>query len=626
MPEWKTYKGQNPWALEKQGNKFGYVNNPNFHSPASEDHNPCGYWSKGTRPRTADYSRTVWYVDGAAVIAKVLEVGDGKDFKTFGEACSEASTIPGSVLLLVFPGSYESGGIISGSNRTVYVRGMGASPLDVEFLNCCPQVSGAGHNLFLENVYIHYTTGAGFTSIQFSTSMGNLDLNKVQITDPNVPVEYTPFLAGLTWTGNLTASYTTLTATWNWELVFFQFDPSRISFNKVSYVGGYWGESSCAVQFATYNQAVEDCGALYGSFRITEEIKTETLSLTPLWPSTRWQTFDKNLYPWIVVPPTSLKYNEGDKIAIAPQVSGGSPIWDMEHNGNNVTDLHDPCKYWYNGDWYSAWLITKLCESINIAYTKATMLVDTHQTLSLEDSNGNAITADIVVWFLTGVGSLTGEVGSSVIYNAPSTVTEEAHTATIEAWCNGVIRDTLTILIATGKILYTTPQQPPGTTQDITVENPNCEYTWELIGGGSLSVVNGVVKYTAPTSNPNCENNATINMLCDGVIVDSIQIAINVSMSTAVAYRDQLGFGSLPEGGGYVCGGSQFYAAKWGGCCSFHYLCNGTIQTTRAHLLCSCSGCPLDMAHEVCDPCPEGVLDLRTELMKLQGCCPAQLM
>lgn len=305
------------------------------------------YFTKAYETSLSSFTeKTVWSVDGAAVAVKALEVGDGKDFETFGEACSEASTIPGSVLLLVFPGSYESGGIISGSNRTVYVRGMGASPLDVEFLNCCPQVSGAGHNLFLENIYIHYTTGAGFTSIQFSSSMGNLDLNKVQITDPNVPVEYTPFLAGLTWAGNLTASYTTLTATWNWELVFFQFDPSKISFNKVSYVGGYWGESSCAVQFATYNPAVSDCGALFGSFRITEEIDTETLSLTPLWPSTRWQTFDKDLYPWIVRPITSLRYNEGDKIAIAPQVSGGSPVWDMEHNGIPVTGKHDSCKYW----------------------------------------------------------------------------------------------------------------------------------------------------------------------------------------------------------------------------------------------------------------------------------------
>lgn len=577
MPEWKIYKGQNPWALEKQGNKFGYVNNPNFHSPASEDHNPCGYWSKGTRPRTADYSRTVWYVDGAEVIAKVLEVGDDKEFKTFGEACSEASTIPGSVLLLVFPGSYESGGIISGSNRTVYVRGMGASPLDVEFLNCCPQVSGAGHNLFLENVYIHYTTGAGFTSIQFSTSMGNLDLNKVQITDPNVPVEYTPFLAGLTWTGNLTASYTTLTATWNWELVFFQFDPSKISFSKVSYVGGYWGESSCAAQFATYNPAVEDCGALYGSFRITEEIKTETLSLTPLWPLTRWQTFDKDLYPWIVRPITSLSYNEGDKIALSPRMFGGSPIWDMEHYGNAITEIHDPCKYWTKGDY---------CPCLST-------------------------------------------------------------------------------------ILYTTLQMSTSQTQTLTVSEIDADdrcFTWHVNFGTLNKYTGRTVIYTAPSSNPNCANNATIRLFCYGNEIDSIQIAVSAN-TTGVAYYATVclseGSCTNPVWDGrqwntvfktavvaiyqYTCKGvgsrSGVYCGVGGGTCAsvgVPISCSDCLKSKTVKTYCSptytqtnrlnCEGMALECTGLCILGIPEGSLtlgepfDTRTPAMKAAGCCPAALM
>ena len=651
MPEWKTYKGQSPWALEQQGNKFGYVNNPNFHFPATEDHVPCGYWSKGTRPSTVDYAKTVWYVDGSAVMMAVLEVGAEKEYETLGDACLKASSISGAVLLLVFPGSYESGGIISGSNRTVYIRGMGVSPLDVEFLNCCPQVSGAGHNLFIENAYIHYETGAGFTSLQFSASMGDLTLNKVYFSDPNVPVEYTPFLAGLTWTGSLTASYCTIAATFNWELVFFQFSPSKISFNKVSYVGGYWGESSCAVQFATYNPAVEDCGAMFGSFRILEETEVETLSLTPLWPSTRWQTFDKGLAPWIARPMTSLAYNEGDKIALAPKVSGGSPVWDMEHHGKAITDEHIPCQYWFNGDWEAAYVITKLCESINIAYTSNAMLANTTQVLSLEDSTGNAITTDIVTWTLSGVGSLTGEVGSSVVYNAPVEYLEDYDTSTIEVWCNGVVRDILVITIINSSIYYTTPQQPPGTDQDLPIDNPNpaCEYTWELVGGGSLSVVNGVMRYTAPTTNPNCENNATISLLCNGVVIDTIKIAITVINDPWIAYHEEspcLEYCS-PAGSGL---GTNYYFTVTG------YKCDGTVregplerliyagggdpgeecpvrlavlnaQCVTAYGLACCAAYETGLVHQFLTPNDSpGIHDNRTEAQKLAGCCPAQLM
>jgi len=30
MPDWITYKGQEPWVFIKQGDKYGYINNPNW--------------------------------------------------------------------------------------------------------------------------------------------------------------------------------------------------------------------------------------------------------------------------------------------------------------------------------------------------------------------------------------------------------------------------------------------------------------------------------------------------------------------------------------------------------------------------------------------------------------------
>ena len=44
--DWRDFKGEGPWNLVKQGNKRGYVNNPNFtDDPSPRDgHRPCGYW------------------------------------------------------------------------------------------------------------------------------------------------------------------------------------------------------------------------------------------------------------------------------------------------------------------------------------------------------------------------------------------------------------------------------------------------------------------------------------------------------------------------------------------------------------------------------------------------------
>ena len=127
------------------------------------------------------------------------------------------------------------------------------------------------------------------------------------------------------------------------------------------------------------------------------------------------------------------------------------------------------------------------------------------------------------------MGSINAEIGSSITYTAPSEVSS-IDTAVIEMWCNGVVRDTLTISFA-GKITYTTPQQPPGTDQTITVDNPNpaCEYTWELDGGGSLSSYTGLTTtYTAAETNAYCENNGVISLFCNGVLIDTINIAVNI--------------------------------------------------------------------------------------------------
>lgn len=53
MSDWITdNRGEGPWDFEAQKDKLGYVNNPNWTpAPASLiEHEPCGYWFKGTTP------------------------------------------------------------------------------------------------------------------------------------------------------------------------------------------------------------------------------------------------------------------------------------------------------------------------------------------------------------------------------------------------------------------------------------------------------------------------------------------------------------------------------------------------------------------------------------------------
>jgi hypothetical protein len=54
--------------------------------------------------------------------------------------------------------------------------------------------------------------------------------------------------------------------------------------------------------------------------------------------------------PWKVQHVDRISYNEGDHIAYAPTIPGGSSIWSMEEGSNvPITPTHDPCGYWTKG-------------------------------------------------------------------------------------------------------------------------------------------------------------------------------------------------------------------------------------------------------------------------------------
>ena len=68
------------------------------------------------------------------------------------------------------------------------------------------------------------------------------------------------------------------------------------------------------------------------------------------------------------------------------------------------------------------------------------------------------------------------------------------------------------------------------TEMNLTVENFNesCTYEWTMTGDGSLvpNDDNSIAVYTAPNDNSSCDKTATVSLICNGAVADSIIIRI----------------------------------------------------------------------------------------------------
>jgi hypothetical protein len=128
-------------------------------------------------------------------------------------------------------------------------------------------------------------------------------------------------------------------------------------------------------------------------------------------------------------------------------------------------------------------------------------------------------------------------VGEDVIFEGESSM-DYVMEYNYEDKYDGEITGTVVPPTCTGSILYTTQQMSVGQSQTLSMEASTyycVEFTWALSGGGSLVTTPSVV-YTAPATNPNCNQNATISLLCNGVVIDTLEIAIN-TVTGELAYR-----------------------------------------------------------------------------------------
>jgi len=189
---------------------------------------------------------------------------------------------------------------------------------------------------------------------------------------------------------------------------------------------------------------------------------------------------------------------------------------------------------------------------------------------------------------------------------------------------------------ATVVIGYTTQSMQVGETQTLTVKNyhPRWSYEnyhWEISsGGGTLSADVGFsVVYTAPDLNMDCSANPTINLICEGSIVDTLSIAVNMfggddkateiwSDPRCVEVIEDIAFNCYLTNNSYDCEG---------------HLLDGfpcELMSQKA----SCGACFGEAAWAACFSggwsmdhlLAESPLDLRTDWMKTHGCCPEALL
>ena len=254
-------------------------------------------------------------------------------------------------------------------------------------------------------------------------------------------------------------------------------------------------------------------------------------------------------------------------------------------------------------------------------------------------------TEDTYEWAVMSVGGSVSPIsGYTSVFTAPSGSAECDPSQIVVLYCNGDQVDSITIEIdgcpVTASIGYTTRQMQASGTQTLTVVPgaAGCgvpEYTWAITaGGGSISGSPGSeVIYTAPATNAECANNPTIQLSCDGVVVDTLSMAVNVVQTAcALGTRKMCVRDRYPTSPRWICCKSSYNcigvqrANTCGttlpaGCCTAG--CESTCTEKEGSLTANSTYAPTLTA---CNEQVDGYKDERTGTLITQGCCPEQVL
>lgn len=283
---------------------------------------------------------------------------------------------------------------------------------------------------------------------------------------------------------------------------------------------------------------------------------------------------------------------------------------------------------------------------VHIGYATDTMLCGDIQGLTVEQYNP-VCEASIFSFSTDGPGTLTNtDYGAT--YTAPAGGPTCTTPVNIKLWCHTVLVDTLIIDIypcpAEAAIGYTSQQMSINEEQTLTAVpiTPGCGtpvYTWSIIsGGGSLSASSGPsVDLTAPSDNPNCLNNPTVQLACNGVPLDTVTFSVNKYTANNV-YRVKRCENDCYLAGGYAycalihinqgsCDDVETYSGLLcgGGSTNQEGLCSwcesiGRGTCTQAKDLGNCGVAPLTGA------AINEYVDMRSPAQIAAGCCPAALL
>lgn len=219
------------------------------------------------------------------------------------------------------------------------------------------------------------------------------------------------------------------------------------------------------------------------------------------------------------------------------------------------------------------------------------------------------------------------------------------------AKCGCITVESSCAACADAGIGYTSQQMSTDEVQSLTIVDggDGCNYSWNITSGGGSMVGS---TYTAPSTNEECADNPTITLSVDGIVLDTINLAVNASSATNVGYDYSnidifhTAFDECTQVTGTRTGCLTTKVKR------SHYRnlhCDGT--TTDSGFRC---GHPTEVTNWTCEHCAEGqqcpgtcpgdcvypsdatiiqncintkgAEDQRTEAEKAAGCCPAQLL
>jgi hypothetical protein len=282
------------------------------------------------------------------------------------------------------------------------------------------------------------------------------------------------------------------------------------------------------------------------------------------------------------------------------------------------------------------------------------MFCEDSQTLSPNEWSTDC-DPSLYIWEIVGAGYFSefGDGDYTRTYNAPDCGVDCANKATINLYCDSALPvDSIDITFypcpKNASITYTTQQMQVNESQTLGIDKgdgqcgTDANWFWELSGGGTLSDPTSPTSctYTAPATNANCELNPTITLSCDGVVMDSLSIAVNAAGSGSAAYYKNVwvsgGVPSCPSSN-ETClhaGASylptyifRYYEREYFYCDDVSVgepTCAGKICGDES---CICPDCGVIMAGECSDAIRNHTeIDNRTPTQKANGCCPAGLL